>query len=231
MSKKEVYSASRRTSFKILIKNYWLNKFVIRINLLLQIIHKVRPLYTTRNLMITWFIGVVSDYLWRKIINEKSWFFIGLIVLFGFIVALNSSIFADNPTGDTIVDAIEKTERNVTKIVYLEEVKGGVVVFYKKSIGKGGESVASGYVKKTLWGWQWSFGGEHSDGVSKGFSAQYFPYTKGTPFPLLFGEIKKMLRGLGYGSFLSVIYNTNIGHYDIYTIFSNSNSPGHLVYE
>ncbi|MGC7872499.1 hypothetical protein ACPUYX_13340 [Desulfosporosinus sp. SYSU MS00001] len=121
---------------------------------------------------------------------RKVGFFIGFIVLFGFIAALNSSIFTSNPTGNTIVDAIEKTRRNVTKIVYTEQVKGGVVVFYKKSIGKGGESVASGYVKKTLWGWQWSWGGEHSDGVSKGFSAQYFPYVKGTPFPLLFGEVK-----------------------------------------
>ncbi|WP_052304311.1 hypothetical protein [Desulfosporosinus orientis] len=119
---------------------------------------------------------------------------IGLIVILGFfIITLNSSIFTSNPTGNTVVDAIEKTGRNVTKVVYSEGVKGGVVVFFKKSTGNVGESVAAGYVKKTLWGWEWSWGGEHTDGASEGFSSQYFPYAKGTPFPLLFGEIKDPL--------------------------------------
>jgi hypothetical protein len=45
-------------------------------------------------------------------------------------------------------------------------------------------------VKKTLWGWKWVWGGEHSDSASMGFSAQYFPYSKDAPFPLVFGEIK-----------------------------------------
>ncbi len=121
---------------------------------------------------------------------RKVGFIIGLIVLFGFIIALNSSIFTSSPTGNTIVDAIEKTGRNVTKVVYSEEVKGGVVVFFKKSDDNEGESIAAGYVKKTLWGWEWSWGGEHSGATLEGFSTQYFPYTKGTPFPLLFGEIK-----------------------------------------
>ena len=115
---------------------------------------------------------------------------VSLTVLFGIIIVLNSSIFISNPTGSSVVDAIQKSGRNVTKVVYTEEVKGGVVVFFKKSIGNGGESIASGYVKKTLWGWEWNYGGEHTDSASEGFSVQYFPSTKGTPFPLIFGEIK-----------------------------------------
>ncbi|MDR3602642.1 MAG: hypothetical protein P4L49_19540 [Desulfosporosinus sp.] len=38
--------------------------------------------------------------------------------------------------------------------------------------------------------YHWSWGGEHTDATLEGFSVQYFPDTKGTPFSLLFGEIK-----------------------------------------
>jgi hypothetical protein len=37
---------------------------------------------------------------------------------------------------------------------------------------------------------KWAWGGEHSNSASNSFSAQYFPYSQGTPFPLVFGEIK-----------------------------------------
>lgn len=115
---------------------------------------------------------------------------LALIGILGLTNSANGSLFPSRSTGKTIVEAIQKSGRNVSKVVGTEEVKGGVVVFYKKTIGNGGVTNASGYIKKTLWGWEWVWGGEHSDSTPMGFSAQYFPYVKTTPFPLVFGEIK-----------------------------------------
>jgi len=115
---------------------------------------------------------------------------LALIGILGLTNSVNGSLFPSRSTGKTIVEAIQKSGRNVSKVVDTEEVKGGVVVFYKKAIGNGGVTNASGYIKKTLWGWEWAWGGEHSDSTPMGFSAQYFPYVKTTPFPLVFGEIK-----------------------------------------
>lgn len=122
--------------------------------------------------------------------KRKVWFIISLTVLVVLFITLNSVFLSSQSTGSSVVEAVQKSGRNVTKVVYTEEVKDGAVVFYKKSIGNGEESIACGYVKKTLWGWEWVWGGEHSDPGLMGFSAQYFPYTKDTPFPLAFGEIK-----------------------------------------
>lgn len=41
-------------------------------------------------------------------------------------------------------------------------------------------------------GWEWVYGGEHSRASvepGQSLTAQYFPATKSTPFPLAFGEI------------------------------------------
>ncbi|MDD2234655.1 MAG: hypothetical protein PHV03_07070 [Desulfitobacteriaceae bacterium] len=121
---------------------------------------------------------------------KKVWIVISLAVIVALFIIFNTSIIPTHSTGNTIEEAIRKSGRNVTEIVHTEEVKDGVVVFYKKNIGSEGESNASGYIKKTIWGWEWSYGGEHSDSIGNGFSTQYFPYSKDTPFPLLFGEIK-----------------------------------------
>lgn len=91
--------------------------------------------------------------------------------------------------GKTIEQAIEKSGRQVVKVIHEEKVKGGEVVFFNKSINGGNAStMASGYIKKTLWGWEWVDGGEHSE-PGRPITAQYFPSIKGTPFPLAFGEI------------------------------------------
>jgi hypothetical protein len=121
---------------------------------------------------------------------RKVWAIISLAALVVLFISFNGSLLPNHSTGNTVEEAIQKSGRNVTRIIHAEEVKDGVVVFYKKSVGNAGESNASGYVKKTFWGWEWAWGGEHSDSASKGFSAQYFPYTEDAPFPLVFGEIK-----------------------------------------
>lgn len=96
-------------------------------------------------------------------------------------------------TGETLEQAIEKSGREVVKVIYKEKVKGGEVVFFYKSINGGKDAtMAAGYIKKTFWGWEWVIGGEHSRASlepGQSLTAQYFPATKGTPFPLSFGEI------------------------------------------
>lgn len=113
-----------------------------------------------------------------------------LVIILGVILIYLSPSKA---TGKTIEQAIEKSGRQVITVIHEEKIKGGEVVFFYKSINGGKDStVASGYIKKTFWGWEWVIGGEHSRaGVEPGQSltAQYFPATKGTPFPLSFGEI------------------------------------------
>ncbi|WP_407310376.1 hypothetical protein [Desulfosporosinus sp. SB140] len=110
-----------------------------------------------------------------------------VLILGGTLIALLPS----KENGKTIEEAIEKSGRQVVKIIHEEKVTGGEVVFFYKSINGGNNStVASGYVKKTLWGWEWAYGGEHSHSEpGLPITAQYFPSTKDTPFPLAFGEI------------------------------------------
>jgi len=94
-------------------------------------------------------------------------------------------------TGKTIEQAIEKSGRQVEKVIHKEKVKGGEVVFFYQSINAGKDStMASGYINKTLWGWDWAYGGGHThSGLDQPITEQYFPSTKDTPFPLAFGEI------------------------------------------
>jgi hypothetical protein len=96
-------------------------------------------------------------------------------------------------SGETIEQAIEKSGRQVVKVIHEEKVKGGEVVFFYKSINGGKEAtMAAGYIKKTFLGWEWIIGGEHSRASSEpgqSLTAQFFPATNGTPFPLAFGEI------------------------------------------
>ena len=112
-----------------------------------------------------------------------------VLILGGIFIYLSPS----KVTGETIEQAIEKSGRQVVKVIHEEKVKGGEVVFFYKSINAGKSStMASGYIKKTFWGWEWVSGGELSRASvepGQSLTAQYFPATKGTPFPLSFGEI------------------------------------------
>ena len=99
------------------------------------------------------------------------------------------SLSPSKATGKTIEEAIEKSGRQVVKVIHEEKVKGGKVVFYHKGINGGRDfTMAAGYIKKTLWGWEWAEGGEHSE-PGQLITAQYFPTTEKAPFPLAFGEI------------------------------------------
>ena len=112
-----------------------------------------------------------------------------VVLIFGGILI---SLLPSKATGKTIEEAIEKSGRQVVKVIHEEKVMDGEVVFFYKSINGGKDfTVASGYIKKTLWGWKWAIGGEHthSEPGQPTITAQYFPATQNTPFPLAFGEI------------------------------------------
>lgn len=113
-------------------------------------------------------------------------FVITVLILGGIIYLLPSKA-----TGKTIEEAIEKSGRQIVKVIHQEKVTGGEVVFFNKSINGGKDyTIAAGYIKKTLWGWEWVIGGEGSHaGPEQPITEQYFPSLKDSPLPLAFGEI------------------------------------------
>jgi hypothetical protein len=84
---------------------------------------------------------------------RKVWIIISLAVVFVLFTTFRGLLLPNNSTVNTVEEAIQKSGRNVVKVVHSEEVKGGVVVFYKKGIGNGGVTNASGYIKMGL-GWR-----------------------------------------------------------------------------
>jgi hypothetical protein len=65
---------------------------------------------------------------------RKVWLIISLTVVIVLLITFNGSLLPNHSTGNTVEEAIQKSGRNVTKVVHTEEVKGGVVVFYKKAL-------------------------------------------------------------------------------------------------
>lgn len=112
-----------------------------------------------------------------------------LVIIFGLIIY--PSLCWE--TAKTVEEAIEKSGRDIAKIIYEEKLDDGAVVFFYKEINGGKDhTLAAGFLKKAFRGWKWIYGGEHSE-PSQMITAQYFPYTGDaapeTPFPLAFGEI------------------------------------------
>ncbi|EGW39303.1 hypothetical protein [Desulfosporosinus sp. OT] len=118
---------------------------------------------------------------------------ISVIIVVLIIVAVLISVFPPKATGKNIEEAIEKSGRHVVKVIHLEKIMDGDVVFFYKSINGGKDTtLAAGYTKKTFWGWEWVNGGEQSrasEEPGQSITVQYFPATKDTPFPIAYGEI------------------------------------------
>lgn len=116
------------------------------------------------------------------------------VICLGIVIGIALFINKPKGTGNTIAEAIIKSGRIPLKIIGVEKVNHGAIVFFiKNSLDFKKADVACGFVKKTIWGWNWVSGGEHGSiefsSLNKGFSSQYFPNTEGTPFPLYFGVI------------------------------------------
>ena len=89
-----------------------------------------------------------------------------------------------NREAATVEEAVKLSGRHADVIIYQEKVKNGAIVFFESDVGNNEYALNAGFVKKSLLGWKWVWGGGFS-----GESEQYFPSVKGTPFPLLFGRI------------------------------------------
>ena len=113
---------------------------------------------------------------------KKRLFIIVSILILGLVFGIY--LFHTNKGAGTVIEAIEQSGRHVNLMIHQEKVQNGVVIFFKSDVGNE-YSLNSGFVKQGLFGWKWVWGGGFS-----GYSGQYFPSDVGTPFPLLFGEIK-----------------------------------------
>ncbi|MHB8127289.1 MAG: hypothetical protein ACYDEJ_17030 [Desulfitobacteriaceae bacterium] len=112
---------------------------------------------------------------------NRRFYIIVVVILF---VLLGTGYWVSSQNGEkTIEEAIEKTGRRGSSIIYQEEVNGGIVVFTKRTTGDA-YVIDSGFIKKGLLGWKWIWGGGYS-----GYYGQYFQAISGTPFPMLFGDI------------------------------------------
>lgn len=125
---------------------------------------------------------------------KRTLLLIFALICFGIIIYSFLFIYKPKGTGNTVQEAIIKSGRTPMKIISEDKVNGGVVViFTKNSLDLRKAELACGFVKKTIWGWKWVIGGEHGSieniCYKQGFSYQYFPKSKGTPFPLYFGAI------------------------------------------
>jgi len=122
---------------------------------------------------------------------KRAYLIMGVVIMVLILGGILMHLLPSKATGNTIEQAIEKSGRQVVKVIREEKVKGGEVVFFYKSINGGKDyTMAAGYIKKTLWGWEWVIGGEglHA-GLGRSITAQYFPPTQNTPFPLAFGDV------------------------------------------
>lgn len=110
---------------------------------------------------------------------KKRILIIGAILL----LLIGGGIWVICNKGETTVEAAIVKAGRTGKVIYQENVNDGVVVFIKRLTGNTTTYDAS-YIKKSLLGWKWVWGGEFS-----GYSGQYFQQVSGTPFPMLFGDI------------------------------------------
>lgn len=112
----------------------------------------------------------------------KKWLQITLIILLTCLL-VGILIVRVNKGTDTAIAALDQMGRHVDIVLHQEDVKNGVIVFYKTDVGEGYDYCAD-FVKKTLLGWKWVWGGGYG-----GSHELYFQDVDGTPFPMLYGDI------------------------------------------
>ncbi len=121
-------------------------------------------------------------------------------VIIGFLLNLEKNSFK------SAIEAIEESRgTHIDYLVLQKDIDNGRVVFYLRNINDGQQVVSAEFVRKTILGWKWVFGGGHSAPkytgtdqemkVDESWSYQYLPSTEGSefgksPFPMLFGLIK-----------------------------------------
>lgn len=111
-------------------------------------------------------------------------------------IGLFFTIFIYKPSdySKTVQEAVQLSGRTVLKVIYEDKLKDGEVIYFiKNNLDYDKAQLGIGFVKKTLWGWKWVYGGEHGSinayCKKDGFSAVFLPAVEGTPFPLYHGAI------------------------------------------
>jgi hypothetical protein len=101
------------------------------------------------------------------------------------------------PLGRTPEEALQKLRHYpFMEIVHEEPVNGGTLLFIKRYYQKDGTDLEIAYLRKTWFGWKWTWGGMFGSGGSLGgtksvLSYMVMPRVKGinTPFPMIYGDI------------------------------------------
>ncbi|OKP93961.1 hypothetical protein [Paenibacillus sp. P32E] len=84
---------------------------------------------------------------------------------------------------------------SAAQLIYREPVKGGMLLFLKRSYQKDGSDLEVEYVRKTWLGWKWVWGGGYGTGGTLQDKAVLnylnIPEVKHieSPFPLVFGDV------------------------------------------
>ncbi|WP_336774935.1 hypothetical protein [Paenibacillus sp. MMO-58] len=100
------------------------------------------------------------------------------------------------PLGDTPEEAVRKFRNEArTHIIYREPVAGGTLLFNKLNEQKEGNNLGIEFVRKTLLGWKWVYGGNYSYSAAadqnEALNFMSIPKYKGIdgPFPIIFGQL------------------------------------------
>jgi hypothetical protein len=101
------------------------------------------------------------------------------------------------PLGRTPEEALQKLRHYpFMQIVHEEPVNGGTLLFIKRYYQKDGTDLEIEYLRKTWFGWKWTWGGMFGSGGNLGgtksvLSYMIMPKVKGinTPFPIIYGDI------------------------------------------
>ncbi|PYE42130.1 hypothetical protein HUB98_01155 [Paenibacillus barcinonensis] len=102
------------------------------------------------------------------------------------------------PIGSTPEDAVKRfrgTSVNV-RVLHQEPVDGGMILFIERTNSGASSNLQLEYVRKTLFGWKWVWGGGYGTSVidPSEYALHYMnmPELEGveTPFPMVFGTIE-----------------------------------------
>jgi hypothetical protein len=101
------------------------------------------------------------------------------------------------PLGRTPEEAVQKLQHNTSmQFIHKEPVKGGTLLFIKRYVHKDGTDLGIEYLRKTWFGWKWTWGGmfgsgQSIEGAKSVLNYMVMPNITGinTPFPIIYGEV------------------------------------------
>jgi len=130
------------------------------------------------------------------------------------------------PLGKTPDDAIQQFRHFPSmQVIHREPVEGGLLLFIKRFYEKDGNDLQVEYVRKTWFGWKWSWGGGYGIGgrnypTALNYMSMPEVENMSTPFPMVFGDvldssIKKVtveVKGKDNGKYTANLTGVETGH-------------------